>query len=87
MSATAYPQSALCAAIGDRFRLAGLADLTAVGAGFDRERFGALRTAASSVLPEFWETSRDDAIWSGERPTHRHPNRLYAPRAELTGHT
>lgn len=57
------------AAIGDRFRVAGLADITAVGAGFDRERFGALRMAASSVLPEFQVTSRDDAIWSGERPT------------------
>jgi len=57
------------AAIGNRFRVAGLADVTAVGAGFDSERFGTLRTAASSVLPEFKQTSRDDAIWSGERPT------------------
>ena len=37
MLVTAYPQSARSAAIGDRFRLDGLADLTAVGAGFDRE--------------------------------------------------
>ncbi|HWU63787.1 MAG TPA: FAD-dependent oxidoreductase [Ensifer sp.] len=57
------------AAIGDRFRVAGLADITAVGAGFDRKRFGALRTAASSVLPEFQVASSDDVIWSGERPT------------------
>ncbi|UJW77121.1 FAD-dependent oxidoreductase [Rhizobium sp. SL42] len=57
------------AAIGDRFRVAGLADITAVGAGFDGERFGALRTAASSVLSEFKAASTDETIWSGERPT------------------
>lgn len=57
------------AAIGDRFRVAGLADITAVGAGFDNERFGALRIAASSVLPEFETAGPSEKIWSGERPT------------------
>lgn len=57
------------AAIGDRFRVAGLADITAVGASFDRERFCALRTAASSVLPEFETPGPGETIWSGERPT------------------
>jgi D-amino-acid dehydrogenase len=56
------------AAIGDRFRVAGLADITAVGAGFDSKRFDALRMAASSVLPQFQVTTPDDTIWSGERP-------------------
>lgn len=57
------------AAIGDRFRVAGLADITEVGAGFDRERFAVLRSVASSVLPEFRVTGPNDIIWSGERPT------------------
>lgn len=57
------------AAIGDRFRVAGLADITEVGAGFDRERFAALRSVASSVLPEFRITDPNNIIWSGERPT------------------
>lgn len=57
------------AAIGDRFRVAGLADVTAVGAGFESERFGALRKAASSVLPEFETAGPSETIWSGERPT------------------
>lgn len=57
------------AAIGNRFRVAGLADVTAVGAGFDSERFCALRLAASSVLPEFETAGQSENIWSGERPT------------------
>ncbi len=57
------------AAIGNRFRVAGLADVTAVGAGFDSVRFDALRLAASSVLPEFETAGQSENIWSGERPT------------------
>jgi len=57
------------AAVGDQFRVAGLADITAIGAGFDSERFSVLRIAASSVLPEFKTVQLSETVWSGERPT------------------
>ncbi|MBY2924066.1 FAD-dependent oxidoreductase [Rhizobium leguminosarum] len=56
------------AAIGDRFRAAGLADIERSGAGFDAGRFETLRLAASVVLPDLFERSDELMSWSGERP-------------------
>ncbi|MBP1861658.1 FAD-dependent oxidoreductase [Rhizobium herbae] len=73
------------AAIGNRFRVAGLADITAAGAGFDTGRFDALRTAASSVLPEFQVAGPDDTIWSGERPTTPSSKPIIRPSRRIRG--
>lgn len=56
------------AAIGDRFRVAGLADIERPGAGFDARRFDTLKLAASAVLPDLFERSDELMRWSGERP-------------------
>lgn len=56
------------ASIGDRFRVAGLADIERPGSGFDAERFEMFRQAARSVLPGCFEGTQDDVPWSGERP-------------------
>ncbi|MGO8126547.1 hypothetical protein ACC728_36915, partial [Rhizobium ruizarguesonis] len=42
------------AAIGDRFRVAGLAYIERPGAGFDARRFDTLKLAASAVLPDLF---------------------------------
>ncbi|MGR9400674.1 FAD-dependent oxidoreductase [Rhizobium leguminosarum] len=56
------------AAIGDRFRVAGLADIERPGAGFDVGRFDTLKLAASAVLPDLFDRSDELTRWSGERP-------------------
>lgn len=57
------------ATIGDRFRVAGLADIERPGAGFDAARFDILRQAADAVLPGVFDRDgRQHARWSGERP-------------------
>lgn len=56
------------AAIGDRFRVAGLADVERPGVGFDARRFDALKLAALAVLPELFAPSNELMRWSGERP-------------------
>lgn len=55
------------ATIRDRFRVAGLADITAPGSGFDGARLEALRSIAGSVFPDFFDAG-DGISWSGERP-------------------
>ncbi|MDI5924745.1 FAD-dependent oxidoreductase [Rhizobium leguminosarum] len=56
------------AAIGDGFRVAGLADIERPGAGFDVGRFDTLKLAASAVLPDLFDRSDELTRWSGERP-------------------
>lgn len=56
------------AAIGDRFRVAGLADIVVPGSGFASDRFAVLREAASAVLPDCFEQAEWEERWSGERP-------------------
>jgi D-amino-acid dehydrogenase len=55
-------------AIGDRFRVAGLADIERPGAGFDAGRFNVLHAAARSVLPGCFDGAQELTRWSGERP-------------------
>jgi D-amino-acid dehydrogenase len=56
------------ASIGDRFRVAGLADIERPGAGFDPARFEALRSAAADVMPDLFHGGVVLMRWSGERP-------------------
>lgn len=56
------------AAIGDRFRVAGLADLAPPGSGFSADRFAVLRETANAVLPECFSQAVWQHRWSGERP-------------------
>ena len=56
------------AAIGDRFRVAGLADLARPGAGFTADRFAVLRETASAVLPDCFGQAEWQYVWAGERP-------------------
>jgi len=56
------------AAIGDRLRVAGLADIERPGAGFDSRRFDILRETAKSVLPIHFDEAPGEMHWSGERP-------------------
>jgi D-amino-acid dehydrogenase len=73
------------AAIGDRFRVAGLADIVPAGAGFDAGRFSTLRTAASSVLQEFQVAGPHDISWSGERPTTPSSQPIICPSRRIRG--
>jgi D-amino-acid dehydrogenase len=73
------------AAIGNRFRVAGLADIVPAGAGFDTSRFSVLRTAASSVLQEFQVAGPDDIHWSGERPTTPSSQPIICPSRRIRG--
>lgn len=56
------------AAIGDRFRVAGLADLVPPGSGFAPDRFAVLREAACAILPDCFGQAAWEHRWSGERP-------------------
>ncbi|OCP24818.1 MULTISPECIES: FAD-dependent oxidoreductase [unclassified Ensifer] len=56
------------AAIGERFRVAGLADIEKAGSGFTSDRFAILRGAANAVLPGCFGQAEWEWRWSGERP-------------------
>lgn len=56
------------ATIGDRFRVAGLADIVAPGSGFASDRFATLRETACAVLPDCFGQAESAQPWSGERP-------------------
>lgn len=56
------------AAIGDRFRVAGLADLAPPGSGFAPDRFAVLREAACATLPDCFGQAAWERCWLGERP-------------------
>jgi D-amino-acid dehydrogenase len=73
------------AAIGDRFRVAGLADIERPSAGFDTARFEALRRAACAVLPEVFERPDELMRWSGERPMTPSSRPVIAPSRRLRG--
>ncbi len=73
------------ASIGDRFRVAGLADIEKPGAGFDTGRFDVLKHAAFDVLPSVFENATDITCWSGERPMTPSSRPIIAPSRRLRG--
>jgi D-amino-acid dehydrogenase len=73
------------AVIGDRFRVAGLADIDRPGAGFDAGRFDALKATASAVLPDFFAQPGDLMRWSGERPMTPSSRPVIAPSRRIRG--
>ncbi|MFS8054258.1 FAD-dependent oxidoreductase [Rhizobium sp. BR 317] len=72
-------------AIGDRFRVAGLADIERRGAGFDAGRFDVLHAAARSVLPGCFDDRREFMRWSGERPMTPSSRPMIGPSRNLAG--
>jgi len=73
------------ASIGDRFRVAGLADIESLGAGFDAGRFEALRSGATAVLPDVFKGADDLMCWSGERPMTPSSRPIIAASRRLRG--
>ena len=73
------------ASIGDRFRVAGLADIDRPGAGFDAGRFDALKSAASAVFPGIFALPDDVMRWSGERPMTPSSRPVIAPSRLIQG--
>ncbi|WP_296744127.1 FAD-dependent oxidoreductase, partial [Mesorhizobium sp.] len=73
------------AKIGGLLRVAGLADIEQPGAGFDADRFGVLREAASAVLPDCFGHSPEEVRWSGERPMTPSSRPIIAPSRKLRG--
>lgn len=71
--------------LGDRCRVAGLADLLPAGNGFDAARLAALRQAAQAVLPRFWGDDSLGTAWSGERPMTACSVPIIAPSRRLRG--
>ncbi|GES45972.1 D-amino acid dehydrogenase small subunit [Rhizobium dioscoreae] len=72
-------------AIGDRFRVAGLADIERPGAGFDAGRFDVLHAAARSVLPGCFDDAQELMRWSGERPMTPSSRPMIGPSRNLAG--
>lgn len=73
------------ASIGDRFRVAGMADIERPGSGFDPARFEALRSGAAEVLPHFFEGGDDLMRWSGERPMTPFSRPIIRPSSRVRG--
>ena len=73
------------AAIGDRFRVAGLADIAAPGYGFASDRFTVLREAASDVLPDCFGEPSWEQRWSGERPVTPSSKPIIAQSRRIRG--
>lgn len=73
------------AAIGDRFRVAGLADIVKIGRGYDDARLSALQEAADAVFPGMFSASPEVLRWSGERPMTPHSMPIIAPSRRLEG--
>jgi len=73
------------AAIGNRLRVAGLADIERPGAGFDADRFEVLRSTAASVLTDFRDPGPEDVCWSGERPMTPSSQPIIGPSRHIRG--
>lgn len=73
------------AAIGDRFRVAGLADIVAPGSGFAPDRFAILQEMARTVLPGCFDRAEWALSWSGERPMTPSSHPLIAPSRKIRG--
>ncbi|MFB9981557.1 FAD-dependent oxidoreductase [Mesorhizobium kowhaii] len=73
------------AAIGNRLRVAGLADIERPDAGFGADRFETLRTAACEVFPDLFGLQDDEICWSGERPMTPSSRPIIAPSRRIRG--
>lgn len=73
------------ARIGDRFRVAGLADLTPRRGGFDAGRCRELEEAARNVFPRLFTPMPEAWRWSGERPTTPSSRPLIGPSRRVAG--
>lgn len=73
------------AAIGERFRVAGLADINTSGSGFAPDRFAVLRETASAVLPGCFGQAEWERHWSGERPMTPSSQPIIAPSRNIRG--
>ncbi|MDH6233833.1 D-amino-acid dehydrogenase [Mesorhizobium soli] len=73
------------ATIGERLRVAGLADIEQPGAGFDAGRFGVLQETASAVLPACFDRPSEGVRWSGERPMTPSSQPIIAPSRRMRG--
>lgn len=73
------------AAIGNRFRVAGLADIERPDAGFDAGRFETLRAGACAVLPGLFGEEGQEICWSGERPTTPSSRPIIASSRRIRG--
>lgn len=73
------------ATIGQRLRVAGLADIERPGSGFDADRFGILREVASAVLPACFDRPPEEVRWSGERPMTPSSRPIIAPSRRMRG--
>lgn len=73
------------AAIGDRFRVAGLADIVAPGSGFAPDRFAILQQTARAVLPDCFGQAEWALRWSGERPMTPASHPIIAPSRKIRG--
>lgn len=73
------------AAIGDRFRVAGLADIVAPGSGFAPDRFAILQETACAVLPDCFGQAEWALRWSGERPMTPASHPIIAPSRKIRG--
>lgn len=73
------------ASVGNRFRVAGLADLDPSGAGFDPARFEVLQKTAANVLPSVFSEASECIRWSGERPMMPSSRPIIAPARRIRG--
>ncbi|WFS69802.1 FAD-dependent oxidoreductase (plasmid) [Agrobacterium leguminum] len=73
------------ASIGNRFRVAGLADIDPPGSGFDADRFNTLRQSATAVLPNVFGGAENLMQWSGERPMTPSSRPIIAASRHLRG--
>ena len=73
------------ATIGDRFRVAGLADISAPGSGYDDRRFDALLAATESVFPGLFSAAPTVLRWSGERPMTPSSQPIIGPSRRIDG--
>lgn len=71
------------ATIGQRLRVAGLADIGPFGSGFDADRFSVLQEAACAVLPACFGSPLEEIRWSGERPTTPSSRPIIAPSRRM----
>ena len=73
------------AAIGEQFRVAGLADMERPGSGFDADRLEALRASACTVLPQLFDRGTEMKLWSGERPMTPSSQPIICPSRHIRG--
>lgn len=72
--------------VGERYRVAGLADIEGSRShGFETSRFDALHAAASAVLPDVFRDAKNPQTWSGERPMTPTSRPIIGPSRKMAG--